>query len=256
MAGETCRRTRIEKILSDTGLEFQFFDATDGRGFDVKNHPEYDRKRRLRYYGRDLLPAELGCTSSHKRVYEHIVDNKIEQALIFEDDIILYDDFLETLKALIEKCPVPYDLVRFMGRDKVMKAKQRHVCKLGKNTTLTRFPGTPGDAHAYVITQGGAKKMLRHLDKTFYPIDVLMGRGWQTGINWFSIHPKTAYQKLDMGSAIGDKRFDKELQISGFSKTIYPLFRFWFRVCETCGKKYYHLKTYFKDKKYGRLIDL
>ncbi len=251
MASETDRRVRITQILGDLGLNFEFFDATDGREFDVTNHSEYDRKRRLRYYGRDLLPAELGCTSSHKRIYQHIIEHDLEQALIFEDDIILYDNFLPTLKALISNCPVPYELVRFMGRDKVMKAKQRRVCKLADDTWLTRFPGTPGDAHAYIITHKGAKKMLAHLDKTYFPIDVLMGRSWQTGLNWFSIYPKTAYQNHDFDSSIGNERFNKKPQVTGMARIFYPFFRFWFRICEAFGKKYWYARTYFKDKKYG-----
>lgn len=56
----------------------------------------------------------------------------------------------------------------------------------------------------------------------------------------------------DLGNDIDAARFDKKLQISGFQKILYPLFRLWFKLTETTGKKYWCLKMYVKDQKYDQ----
>jgi len=246
----TERRERMAKILGDLNISFEFIDAIDGRQFAMSAHVNYDRAKRLKYFGRDLKGGELGCTLSHKLAYEKMLSDNIDQAIIFEDDVVLYDGFIDTIQA-IQKCDVPYDMVRFMGRDKVLNAKQRKIIQLTDDVTLTRLCATPGGTYAYLITQTGAQKLLPHLEQIAYPIDALAGRSWETGLNWLTVNKRLASVDYDLGSYIGDARFDKTLQITGLSKITYPFHRLWFRMCETVGKKYWCLKNYLKDKQNG-----
>lgn len=243
----TERRTRMTKILNDLDIPFQFIDAIDGRRFAMSAHVNYDRAKRLKYFGRDLKGGELGCTLSHKKAYETIITDNLDQAIVLEDDVILYDSFVDTIIAL-QQCPVPFDMVRFMGRDKVLNARQREIFQLNHDVALTRLCATPGGTYAYLITRQGAQKLLPHLEKITYPIDALVGRSWETGLNWLSVNKRLASVDYDLGSYIGDARFDKTLQIKGLQKIFYPFHRLWFRISETCGKKYWCLKNYFKDK--------
>jgi glycosyl transferase family 25 len=244
------RRERMTQIMDDLKIPFTFIDAVDGRDFGMSAHPNYDRAKRLKYFGRDLKGGELGCTLSHKKAYEKMVKDNICQAIIFEDDVILYDGFVETVKAL-QNCPVPFDMVRFMGRDKVLNAKQRKIIPLTNNVNLTRLCATPGGTYAYLITKHGAQKLLPHLERTAYPIDALVGRSWETGLNWLTVNKRLASVDYDLSSYIGEARFNKTLEIKGLVKITYPFYRLWFRLCETCGKKYWCFKNFFKDKKYG-----
>ncbi len=241
------RQERISALLASAGLDFTFVDAIDGRGFDMKAHPAYNRTKRLRYFGRDMTGAELGCTLSHKKIYEMIINQNIAEALIFEDDIILHDNFITALNAVLA-CPVSYDCVRFFGTPKILKAKKRKIYDLTEDLTLNRLCATPGGAYAYVITNTGAQKLLAHLHKNTYPIDGLMGRSWQTGLNWLTVLPLTAYVDMGLGSFIGDQRFDKKLQITGLRKILYPFTRAWFKLCETTGKQIWFARTWFKDR--------
>lgn len=246
----TKRRERMTKILSDLNISFEFIDAIDGRKFGMSSHPNYNRAKRLKYFGRELKGGELGCTLSHKVAYQKMLAENIDQAIIFEDDVVLYDGFIDTIQA-IQDCDVPYDMVRFMGRDKVLNAKQRKISQLTNDVALTRFCATPGGTYAYLITQAGAQKLIPHLEQTAYPIDALVGRSWETKLNWLTVNKRLASVDYDLGSYIGEARFDKTLQITGISKITYPFHRLWFKICETVGKKYWCLKNYREDKRYG-----
>ena len=251
----TDRRARIAKIMDDLGLEFEFVDAVDGRKFDVVNHPLYNAPRRLRAFGKHLTGGDLGCILSHKKIYQRMVDENISAALIFEDDVLLRDAFLPVLEK-IKTIDVPFDMIRFFGSPKLERLKMRNVCKLDDTHHLVRHSGMPGGSHATLMRLSGAKKMLKHMERTSLPIDALLGRSWLTGINWYTVRPGLAAQDLSFDSSIGDERFDKKKDIKGLAKTLYPLTRAWFKFIETLCKKFWYYKTYFidktyKDRKYG-----
>ncbi|MCI5059977.1 MAG: glycosyltransferase family 25 protein [Alphaproteobacteria bacterium] len=249
LKGSDDRRARIEREFEAIGLEFEFFDAVDGRGFDVPNHPEYDAARRRRYFGKDLTGGELGCTLSHKHLYQKMVDEGIERALLFEDDVILREGFLAVLKSL-ENCPVPYDMIRFLGSPKLERLKMRPVGLLDDKHWLTRHSGMPGGTHASLMTLGGAQKVLPHMQRNVFPVDALMGRSWETGLDWYTVRPGLAAQDLSFESDIEGERLQKSLDVEGCSKILYPFTRAWFKFSETIGKKYWYFKTWFKDKNY------
>lgn len=251
LSGAADRRERITKTFDEIGLDFEFFDAVDGRQFNVLEQSIYDAPKRLRCFGKHLTGGEIGCSLSHKKAYAYLVENKIERALIFEDDVILRPDFINVLKEVLS-CDVPYDMVRFLGSPKLERLKMRAVHDLDGTHHLTRHTGMPGGTHATLVTLAGAKKALRHLDKTAFPIDAFLGRSWETGLNWYTVRPGLAAQDLSFESLIGnDVRFDEKQDIQGLHKALFPLTRAWFKLTETIGKKYWYYSKYFEDRKYG-----
>lgn len=242
------RRDRITQIMNKLGLEFTFIDAVDGRQLQLNEYPNYSPLKRLLFFGKHLTGGEIGCTQSHKKIYQKIVNRKIPLSLIFEDDIIIHDGFLETLREIM-RSDIPYDMIRFLSSPKLERLNLRPVHTFQSGHTLTRHTGMPGGAHATLMSLSGAKKLLKNLDKTPYPIDALMGRSWKTGINWYTLRPGLVAQDRDIKSMIGDdERFNNKKDIKGFLKFIYPLTRAWFKLFETLGKKYWYAKTYFQDK--------
>jgi len=246
----TDRRARITAIFNEWHIPFEFFDAVDGRAFNVLEHPVYDAAKRLRYFGKHLNGGEIGCLLSHKKLYQKIVDEEIDRALVLEDDVILRDPFFDVLEKILN-CPVPYDMIRFLGSPKLERLPLRHVYSIDETYGLFRHTGMPGGAHATLVTYKGAQKILKHLNKTAYPIDALLGRSWETGLDWYTVRPGLATQELSFDSSIGDTRFDRQQDIKGLAKVLYPITRAWFKLTETIGKKYRYYKTYLKDKKYG-----
>ena len=252
LAEATDRRERISQLFEEIGLEFKFFDAVDGRQFNVLEQPIYDFDKRLKCFGKHLTGGEIGCLLSHKNIYQHIVENNIDRALVFEDDVILQPDFKAVLKDILS-CDVEYDMVRFLGSPKLERLKMRAVYNLDGTHHLTRHTGMPGGTHATLVTLQGAKKILTHLEKTAFPIDALLGRSWETGLNWYTVRPGLASQDLSFDSMIGnDVRFDEKKDITGFNKALFPITRGLFKLSETIGKKYWYYSKYSKDKSYGR----
>jgi len=83
------RKKHMDSVIKKcNSIEVYFFEAVDGRQMN-----EEERKKIFNYgksykkYGRILWDGEVGCTLSHYKVYQQIVNEKENFAIILEDDI-------------------------------------------------------------------------------------------------------------------------------------------------------------------------
>lgn len=228
------RREFMKAQLEKLGIAFDFFDAVDGRGFDVPNYPAYAKFRRRAFFGKDLTGGEIGCLLSHREIYERMVEQGIKRAVVFEDDAILHEDLPRVIEALLRHTD-KFDLVRFLGSEKVARLEQKIVMPITGEYTLNRLCSTPGGAHAYLITLDGAKKLLAQMRCNYLPVDTLMGHVWVTGVRGFIVQPGVAVHDLAQESFIGDARFDK--RGDSVKPFYYPLTRMLFKMYEGAAKR-------------------
>ena len=229
---ETARQDAIAEHLKERGFEYTIFNAVDGRQMDVLDHPDYDAKTRRAAHGRDLKPGELGCFLSHRNFYEHMVKEKLDYALLIEDDARFHEDTKASLEALLKK-DSDFDIVRLLGSPKVAKGKHRKVMPLYKDFWFVRLRTAPGGAHATLISQKGAQKLLQATQTFAFPIDTVLGRGWETGVQAYSIQPGLSTQDLSFESAIGDERHDKTKTPKNLK---FKITRLLFKIGEALGK--------------------
>tara|TARA_B100001989_G_scaffold222129_1_gene175378 strand:+ start:1456 stop:2256 length:801 start_codon:yes stop_codon:yes gene_type:complete len=236
---EQQRRDYSAAHLRQRGFEFEFFDAIDARKMNVLSHPDYDHARRRRSHGRDLKPGELGCFLSHRAVYQKIITDNLPFALVVEDDCIFHENAKDVLEAFLAK-NLEFDVIRLLGSKKVAEGKHRKILpicqKSGEEFWLIRLRTAYGGTHATLISQAGARKLIKATRKFAYPIDTLMGRCWETGIQAYSIQPGLAVQDEAMDSTIGDARMDKTIELDGFEKWMFKVTRPAFKLDEACGK--------------------
>ncbi len=245
---DTDRRAIMQDRLEPTGVPFEFIDAVDGRKFDLANTPCYNRAKRLRYFGRDMIGGEIGCLLSHLKIYEKMNKENIPYAVILEDDVVFEPEFKSVLEKLCET-HVPWDVVRFLGSEKVYARGCRKIAPLFEKYWMARLPTAPGGAHGYILTLKAARIMIKHMKTNWVPIDTLQGRIWETGIETLVLYPAPLYIDDAAGTTIGDARLDKTLQINGLQKKLFPVFRAWFKLCEGLGKRYVYLSAYPRDRK-------
>ena len=88
--GESVDRLQSTDVqLRRENIAYERMPAFDGRALDTKTFPQYNRRRALAHFGRELTGAEIGCYLSHLACFRRIIESDAEVALIFEDDIIL-----------------------------------------------------------------------------------------------------------------------------------------------------------------------
>ncbi len=101
------RRNSIRNRLSALGLDFEFFDAVDGRqGIPECYTHMVDTKTARKNVGRDMHDVEICCALSHVLVYQKIVDENITDCVILEDDAIIDDAFDPIIRRkILQKSP-------------------------------------------------------------------------------------------------------------------------------------------------------
>lgn len=86
----TKRRAAILAQCNAIGIDPIFIDAIDGRnGLPAQYEPLVDRDAMWAYLGREGSDSECACGLSHQLVYERILSENLEGAIVLEDDAIL-----------------------------------------------------------------------------------------------------------------------------------------------------------------------
>lgn len=80
------RRNKILKDFSELDIEFRFFDAIDAK--DSRN-ADLIESMRDKGVGHEMTDGEIACTLSHQFVYQDMLSNNIDWAIILEDDVIV-----------------------------------------------------------------------------------------------------------------------------------------------------------------------
>ena len=117
----TERRKLMCEHLDKYGVDYEIFEATDGRALTAEEEQKVGTSDQVilemaggrKFMVKDKMsPAEIGCALSHLRLYQHILDQGLEQVVILEDDEVLNDDSflaLNNLNVITE----PWDVVHF-----------------------------------------------------------------------------------------------------------------------------------------------
>lgn len=85
-------------------------------GFDGKNinvEPSIQERQNIHRF-KNLRKGEIGVFISHMRIFKTIVENHYPMALIFEDDAIFCDNFLDKFNNLSKDIP-PYTDILYVG---------------------------------------------------------------------------------------------------------------------------------------------
>lgn len=193
------RREFISQRLNDLGLSFQFIDAVYGKELsedDLKliDFDFYPKKYAAR---KPLTLGEIGCAMSHIKLYEHIVHNNIEKAIILEDDAIVSLYFKEIVNDALRKLPKRAEILFLdhgkakifpFTRNLVERYRLARYLKPSKNSKRTIIRTT-----AYLITLNGAKKLLKYAYPIRMPSDFLTGSLQLTDIHAYGIEPACVF---------------------------------------------------------------
>lgn len=223
LARDAERRAHMAAILDAIGVAAEFVPAVDGNALTEADRAVYDRPRCLRFYGVDMLPSEIGCYLSHYRLYERIIRERLDVALILEDDVYI-DSALPDIVDALYACPVQDWLVIRLNtlRARVERPtsapfRGTPVATLGGGRGLYRLGTHVLGAGAYLIKREGAARMLDYGRRIFMPIDHTMDRFWDNGIVPYVVWPFPVHHRTDLESRIGarppERRHDQPLAI-------------------------------------------
>ena len=188
------RREYMKNVLETMPyLNYEFIQAVDGnRLSDFEKQNIFDRRKFFNRYLRNPSNGEIGCTLSHQKCYQKVLDGEENYSFIFEDDLIINEDIKEKIELLR---PI-YDtnkpvIVLFSGWFWFFNRKNVNGIVLG-----TVFDGFL--AQSYIINKAAAK-CLYDKQPSILPDDWKSLR--KKGVKIFGVIPHPCEQ--DWGEGLG-----------------------------------------------------
>lgn len=193
MKKDTDRKKYMEQLSEEYGLFFKFIEAIDGKNLNEKGISKaYNKEKSIRALGREMTKSEIGCALSHLSVYKQMIDQNIEIAIVFEDDIQIEKGFTSIMNT-IKKLPSDWELVllgyhRGGVEHKKTISSSRYKRKITDKYTLVRLIRLGLGSYGYLINLQGAKKLVKQLETIKKPIDNYTGS--DTYVNLYAISPR------------------------------------------------------------------
>lgn len=154
LPGDDARRLEISAQLEKQKLDFEFFDAIDGRKGVPAKFSELVDVEALEDHWRKITTTEIACALTHAFACKHIIDNISGPTIILEDDAILSEEFGEIVNSgALEKSKD--DLILLYHHNTRVVDRPRK--KLTDKHVLRMPLKAPWGAVAYYVTVKGAK---------------------------------------------------------------------------------------------------
>jgi glycosyl transferase family 25 len=108
------RRAIFLKQASTFGLSnIEFIQAIDGRTLDMNRMRSQGILRKDEHLQRDLTPGEVGCYLSHVKAWQTLLEYKLKDVLICEDDILWRIDANAIVDKFMAEVPGDWDIIHF-----------------------------------------------------------------------------------------------------------------------------------------------
>lgn len=214
---DTEKKEHMLELCKKNALKCQFIDAVYGHDLE-ENYVEQvtDREKSMREYGQELSRGEIGCTLSHVSIYKQMIEQNIENAVIFEDDIHLGEGFSTVINS-IDTFPKDWEVMLLGYYSNVFTEMETKASFMYKNKVSgpyesVRLVQLSYGTHGYMINIKGAKKLVKELTEIIKPIDHYTGV--DTYVNMYAIRPRVVMldDKFKDMSGIALERDEKKSQ--------------------------------------------
>jgi glycosyl transferase, family 25 len=179
------RRELVAQNLERLRVSFKVIEAIDGKLLTPEQGSLYSPSLAKSEFGRFLTSGEIGCALSHIGIYEGMVAEGIDVALILEDDIILSESAPTVIKDLLSS-DFEWDLVNLIS-----DSPERLVGRISNDSEFfqTSFDFGANRTGAYVLSLAGAKKLLTRAYPVRLPADALTGSGFCPSLRLSGLQP-------------------------------------------------------------------
>lgn len=185
------RRVAILRHLHELGLEAEILPAVEG----VK----VDRATLGPGAEPGLSNGEVGCYLSHLRFWQIVVERKLPNAIVLEDDVIC-SPALARVADEIAALDLPFDAVRLSALQPIRGIP---LLSLSSGEKLILPNKHPSGTQGYLVSLAGARRLLAALAVPKGPIDDTLDRYWKYGLCVPVLSPSVVVEDARLQSSIG-----------------------------------------------------
>lgn len=164
----TERQEHIKNEFGKHSVEFEFFDA-----LSPDSAIEYAQSLGIEV-GQNITATELACMMSHVAAWQHIIENNLTHAAIYEDDIYLGEDAKQLLNSDSWIKP-DWHIIKIEAFSKRAFLSARSHEILANKRKIVALEGKNLGAAGYILSAHGAKLLLDFvLQRPAQPVDRLI----------------------------------------------------------------------------------
>jgi len=188
-----------EQRLGDANLCYERISAVFGADLNAAQIDQhYSKHLGRRSYYKELNVGEIGCYLSHRKAWQKIVDEKLDFAVILEDDFYLSGDLARVMD-LVGEIQHEWHYIKLAEHNR--KRKTIHHIPLAEYSLVT-YGKVPARTCAQVVSLSGAKRLLASSAPFGRPIDIDLQHWWEKNIKLFGIEPCPVTPDESMASEI------------------------------------------------------
>ncbi|WP_158120193.1 glycosyltransferase family 25 protein [Vibrio metoecus] len=225
------RRENIKRQFDVLGLEFEFFDAVDGRV--EPPHPLFSNynyfKRLWLTSGRMPSKGELGCYASHYLLWDKCVKLN-ESILVIEDDAAINSKLVD-LFATIERKVHEYGFLRL---EPETERCQLFTKEDNGSYQIAFMSNNFGGTRSYAISPNAANKLLLGSKQWCMPVDNYIGSLYIHHMPSYLFKPYVVENPEDFGTTI---QLNEEDEAKWFRKPIREFYSVYRKLAMYCHNK-------------------
>lgn len=199
------RRRHVQREFAAAGVDYELFDAVDGRRGHQRCFDAYDPRAFVLNTGRLMTAGEIGCFGSHRALWQECAASG-EPMLIMEDDFHLAPAFagaLATAARLAERC----GFIRLQREQRARRTRIAARIADDSGFSLCYYRKPPRGMMCYLIAPRVANAFVRASAVMDAPVDVFVSRAWEHGQPLFGLQPYTVWENgIAARSTIGRRR--------------------------------------------------
>ncbi len=148
------RRRHIQSQAKLCNLDIEIIEAVNGSAMTEEER----REAVFKPAQNPLTPGEIGCALSHRKVYEKILEENLDIAMILEDDVIFDRDIHRFMNAAAMADPCDPEIFLVTDVKTYIKSRKRVLSGLAFHPALNG-----NGAYTYIITRQAAANLLGYL---------------------------------------------------------------------------------------------
>ena len=212
------RLLRFNKIVNKENLNVKRFKAVDGKLLNESFIKKIDENcvkfreigLRPKNWVHNMGEGQIGAYLSHINVWKKI--KKDRYLMIFEDDIIISNNFIKKLNIVMSELPKDWDMLligwwRTPGN--FDKAYYKENENISEHLQKTKYPFL--GAYGYIINESFIKKIksFTNINNIYIPIDNVLSRSI-LNMNIYNTKKPLVKTNLDLNSTVRDGKKYKE----------------------------------------------
>jgi glycosyl transferase family 25 len=225
------RRENVRAQLSGASVRWEIIDAVRSDSTAVTDLLE--RYRNSKKWHKPLQAGEIACYLSHRKVWQKMLDDQVERALILEDDFQLKMP-IDEIVMLLHEFRSDYDMVKLHGKPKHSRSIEE--CLHGRELYgLHQAFSVTGITVAQWVCAKAIPRLMVKAEQIERPIDMDIKHFWE--------YPLTVYHLIpEVVEEVSAKLGGTSIQNRKSSKTFRQWLQRWSAKCIYYGNciKHYH----------------